>query len=133
MQVAELSAAERLEQEARLRRERAVAHGADPQILNPGGQQMADMSTGINSGAPNMTGVGVGSNVNGTGTTVPHTQAGMAEPGVGAPLHAAHMQPGMETNVQQQGMNGNYPAQGQTQGLANNSAYPPISHGLVGH
>ena len=45
-QAAELSEAERLEQEARLRRERAVAHGAHPGNLNAQGQNLAGGGTG---------------------------------------------------------------------------------------
>jgi len=145
VQAAELGAAERLEKEAMMRRERAVAHGADPQILHPGGQQSqtADMSNGHDSGAPNMTGVGFGGAQTGNvgeqtgnfggqtgnlgqqsgnfgGASGP-TMMGAPQGGAmgGAPPHAAHMQPGMQTGGYQQGMGGQaYP----------DSAYPPV-HG----
>jgi hypothetical protein len=45
-QAAELSEAERLEQEARVRRERAVAHGAHPGNLKAQGQDLAGGGTG---------------------------------------------------------------------------------------
>ncbi|KIJ49732.1 hypothetical protein M422DRAFT_777205 [Sphaerobolus stellatus SS14] len=81
VQAAELSAAERLEQEARMRRERAVAHGADPLILHqgPGGQkqqqqqgQQSNMhNTAVSSGAQNAAGVGSGPG-HVTGHAAPH-------------------------------------------------------------
>jgi len=65
VQAAELNAAERLEQEAVRRRERAVAHGAHPDVLHPmghndttGTNQNAQNMTGTNPGAQNMTGSG---------------------------------------------------------------------------
>ncbi|GJJ10831.1 hypothetical protein Clacol_005059 [Clathrus columnatus] len=52
VQSAEITAAQRLEQEARARRERAVAHGADPQVLQTmGGNNNVGAGQGVSGGA----------------------------------------------------------------------------------
>jgi hypothetical protein len=122
VQAAELSAAERLEQEARVRRERAVAHGADPQILhrehgNPQSQQAnLDMSTAVHSGAPNLAGVG--------------SVSGPPVPG-GAPQYPPQTNFNMGSNVPQQGM-GASQVTGGTQGLNDGTFHPGTTQHMAG-